>query len=299
MSLQSLSPAIQLRNNYNPSDHFIDENLLREQYEQIITEGNKDPQNLTNYLKKLRTLILMKGIPPETKEEGLNVEHKCSLRGRIWQILLRVPQYDANEYLELVKKGPSDIHEKFLKDGYRSFLNRKNETELLRRVTQPKLARVINSLRHIMSNSKMDITYCQGMNSVCSPFLYVMPEVDAFFSFVQFIKTVCPLYWNTDITGAYHGQKVNLIGVNNFFTKLFREILQIVDVELYEYFEKKEFKLEAINLRCILSFNGTTPPIVECLKLWDFFLAFGFHLNILCVVGQVVLMREEIMKSPR
>jgi len=132
----------------------------------------------------------------------------------------------------------------------------------------------------------MDITYCQGMNSVCSPFLYVMPEVDAFFSFVQFIKTVCPLYWNTDITGAYHGQK------------LFREILQIVDVELYEYFEKKEFKLEAINLRCILSFNGTTPPIVECLKLWDFFLAFGFHLNILCVVGQVVLMREEIMKSP-
>jgi hypothetical protein len=33
--------------------------------------------------------------------------------------------------------------------------------------------------------------------------------------------------------------------------------------------------------------------------LWDFLLAFGVHLNVLCVIAQLLLMREEVMSSPR
>lgn len=33
--------------------------------------------------------------------------------------------------------------------------------------------------------------------------------------------------------------------------------------------------------------------------LWDFLLAFGVHLNVLCVIAQLLLIREEVMNSPR
>ena len=33
--------------------------------------------------------------------------------------------------------------------------------------------------------------------------------------------------------------------------------------------------------------------------LWDFLLAFGVHLNVLCVIAQLLLMRDKVMASPR
>lgn len=42
-----------------------------------------------------------------------------------------------------------------------------------------------------------------------------------------------------------------------------------------------------------------TPPLVEVLKLWDFFFAFGVHLVVPCVVAQVILNREMLLKSER
>lgn len=35
------------------------------------------------------------------------------------------------------------------------------------------------------------------------------------------------------------------------------------------------------------------------LQLWDFLLAFGVHLNVLCVIAQLLLMRDEVMVSSR
>ena len=42
-----------------------------------------------------------------------------------------------------------------------------------------------------------------------------------------------------------------------------------------------------------------TPPLDQVLQLWDFLLAFGVHLNVLCVIAQLLLMREELMSSTR
>ena len=47
----------------------------------------------------------------------------------------------------------------------------------------------------------------------------------------------------------------------------------------------------------VLSFSACTPPLEELLKLWDFYFAFGCHLNIVSVVAQIVLEREELVKS--
>lgn len=49
----------------------------------------------------------------------------------------------------------------------------------------------------------------------------------------------------------------------------------------------------------VLTLCACTPPLEEVLRLWDYLLACGVHLNIICVVAQLLLMREELMNSPR
>ncbi|PWN46452.1 hypothetical protein IE53DRAFT_372427, partial [Violaceomyces palustris] len=48
----------------------------------------------------------------------------------------------------------------------------------------------------------------------------------------------------------------------------------------------------------VLTLCACTPPLDQVLQLWDFLLAFGIHLNVLCVVSQLLLIRDEILKSP-
>jgi len=40
-----------------------------------------------------------------------------------------------------------------------------------------------------------------------------------------------------------------------------------------------------------------TPPLPEVLHLWDFLFAYGPHLNILCIVAQLIRMRDTILAS--
>lgn len=47
----------------------------------------------------------------------------------------------------------------------------------------------------------------------------------------------------------------------------------------------------------MLTLSACTPPLPEVLKLWDFLLAYGAHLNILCVVAQLLLMREDLLTA--
>lgn len=51
-------------------------------------------------------------------------------------------------------------------------------------------------------------SYVQGMNVLAAPFLYVMPELDAFFSFSSFIQYSCPLYVQPALEGVHCGVKV-------------------------------------------------------------------------------------------
>src|SRR5947209_15509602 len=50
---------------------------------------------------------------------------------------------------------------------------------------------------------------------------------------------------------------------------------------------------------CALPICACTPPLPEVLRLWDFLFAYGPHLNILCIVAQLVMIRTKIMESPR
>lgn len=52
-------------------------------------------------------------------------------------------------------------------------------------------------------------------------------------------------------------------------------------------------------LVAVLTLCACTPPLDQVLLLWDFLLAFGVHLNVLCVIAQLLLMRDEVMHSSR
>ena len=49
----------------------------------------------------------------------------------------------------------------------------------------------------------------------------------------------------------------------------------------------------------VMTLCACTPPLDQVLQLWDFLLAFGVHLNVLCVIAQLLLMRDELMMSKR
>lgn len=53
------------------------------------------------------------------------------------------------------------------------------------------------------------------------------------------------------------------------------------------------------HIAAILTLCACTPPLDQVLLLWDFLLAFGVHLNVLCVIAQLLLMRDEVMRSRR
>lgn len=131
-------------------------------------------------------------------------------------------------------------------------------------------------------------TYVQGMNVLAAPFLYAArSEAEAFIAFYQFLTKECPGY----IRGAMDGVHKGLALVD--------KVLAIVDPKLSSYLLTKNLSAEIYAFPSVLTLCACTPPLPEVLRLWDFLFAFGPHLNILCIVAQLMLIRNEILTSPR
>ncbi|KAG8944911.1 hypothetical protein FRC04_001351 [Tulasnella sp. 424] len=111
-------------------------------------------------------------------------------------------------------------------------------------------------------------------------------ELEAFAAFSKFIEVQCPLYVQPTLEGVHRG------------LRLLDQCLQIVDSELYGYLRKKNLSAELYAFPSVLTLCACTPPLDQVLQLWDFLLAFGVHLNVLCVIAQLLLIREEVMASP-
>ena len=47
-----------------------------------------------------------------------------------------------------------------------------------------------------------------------------------------------------------------------------------------------------------MTLSSATPTLSEVLKLWDFYFAYGVHLNIICVAAQLIKMRDQILAHP-
>jgi cell cycle arrest protein BUB2 len=126
------------------------------------------------------------------------------------------------------------------------------------------------------------------MNVLAAPFLYAArSEAEAFVAFHQFLTYEIPGY----IRGAMDGVHKGLALVD--------KVLAIVDPKLSLYLLSKSLTAEIYAFPSVLTLCACTPPLPEVLRLWDFLLAYGPHLNILCIVAQLVMIRTQIMNSPR
>lgn len=69
-------------------------------------------------------------------------DHRCSLRGLVWKVLLGTIHTDSSLYTGLVRKGPSSEDVKIKEDTFRTF---PRDEEFRRRVHEHKLSRINNA----------------------------------------------------------------------------------------------------------------------------------------------------------
>jgi cell cycle arrest protein BUB2 len=236
----------------------------------------------------------------------------------------------TDEYLFLVHRGPSPAYTKIRNDTFRTLAT---DPLFKRRVTEASLIRLLNAVAWKLHDSKnamagsrpssrrrelelaidspptieeepseetLDRTssatgsvdklaiYVQGMNVLCAPFLYAArSEVEAFALFHYFITQECPGY----IRGAMDGVHKGL--------QLVDRCLEVVEPKLARYLFSKGMYAELYAFPSVMTLCACTPPLPEVLHLWDFLFAYGPHLNILCIVAQLIRMRDAILQSSR
>ncbi|KAH6589671.1 hypothetical protein BASA61_005551 [Batrachochytrium salamandrivorans] len=255
------------------------------EYSQILASKNTSDREMRESLRRLRHLVLTEGIPDTGRE---NNGHGCDLRGRVWKALMGIYRISALEYATLVQRGLCTVAEKIQNDTFRTLMTDKS---FQGRVTNDMLTRILNAFvwkAHDQPPSRLinlRFSYVQGMNVIAAPFLYVFPELDAFVAFTSFIQNSCPLYVQPALEGVHCG------------IKLLDRCLEEIDNELYEHLKSKQMTAAVYAFPSIMTFSACTPPLDQVLHLWDFFLAYGVHLNILCIVSQLLHIKRELMAT--
>lgn len=240
----------------------------------------KPPVIEKSAISQLRYLILVDGLTTNPQDG------QCPYRIYVWSVLLRSPPMRSADYMNLVKKGPSAVYSKIRNDTFRTLTT---DTNFRKKVSEESLIRVLNSFAWMSANGSPSMnsdTYVQGMNVLAAPFLYVArSEAQAYFLYETLMTRDCPLYIQPTMEGVHTG--LSLVDI----------CLEIIDPKLYEYLRSKYLTAELYAFASVLTFSASTPPLSEVLVLWDFMFAYGFHMNILFVIAQLNLMREEILAS--
>ncbi|KAI2628901.1 rab-GTPase-TBC domain-containing protein [Xylaria nigripes] len=298
--------------------------------ERLVRDGPPDSDDLISSLANLRFKVLDQGIKSDT--DGMS-----SSRIYIWLILLDASVMTTDKYLRLVHRGASPAYSKIRNDTFRTlttdplFRRRVSEASLIRLLNavawmlhdskeerRPSGSRRSLPASNSPSPSRNDISqsimsspvarsraraltlttegsdanapepgiYVQGMNVLAAPFLYAArSEAEAFVAFHQLLTKECPGY----IRGAMDGVHRGLVLVD--------KVLGIVDTKLSLYLTSKGLSAEIYAFPSVLTLCACTPPLPEVLRLWDFLFAYGPHLNILCIVAQLIMMRNELLSS--
>ncbi|KAI0409590.1 rab-GTPase-TBC domain-containing protein [Xylaria palmicola] len=297
--------------------------------DRLVRDGPPD-DDVGSALATMRFKVLGQGIKSD-------VDGMSSSRIYIWLILLDASVMATDEYLKLVHRGASPAYSKIRNDTFRTlttdplFRRRVSEASLIRllnaiawmlhdarEVRRPPSSRQSLPASNSASPSRSDISqaissspvarsraraltlttegsdsntsepgiYVQGMNVLAAPFLYAArSEAEAFVAFHQLLTKECPAY----IRGAMDGVHRGLVLVD--------KVLGIVDAKLSLYLTSKGLSAEIYAFPSVLTLCACTPPLPEVLRLWDFLFAYGPHLNILCIVAQLIMMRNELLSS--
>ncbi|KAF9981428.1 hypothetical protein BGZ75_007296 [Mortierella antarctica] len=253
-------------------------------FEQVLHRQHMTEAAIAASLHELRQLILAYGIPEEPSTPGSRTTGP-SIRSRCWKLLLEVHHISAQEYVSLVKQGKPEEYGKIRNDTFRTLAT---DRKFLDVVVEESLIRVLcafawSTQATSLQETGVSFTYVQGMNVLAAPFLYTMSEMEAFYSYSNFLKFCCPLYVQPTLQGVHCG------------IKLLERCLCMIDVELYDYLKSKKLSAELYAFPSVLTICACTPPLDQAMQLWDFLLAWGIHLNIICIIAQLHLNRKNLM----
>lgn len=154
-----------------------------------------------------------------------------------------VYKVSTQEYVSYIERGPSEVYDKIKNDTFRTLATDK---KFLSKVNEAMLSRVLNAFvwkSKDMPSSRfinLSYSYVQGMNVLAAPFLYVMPELDAFFAFSTFIQQFCPLYVQPALEGVHFG------------LKLLDKCLKTVDPHLFHHLKSKGLTAKVYAMPCKL-----------------------------------------------
>ncbi|BGO89623.1 CDC16 protein [Rhodotorula toruloides] len=265
-------------------------------YFDLLDPPAPSPDPPSTRLSQLRKLILLEGLPQG--DEGVEV------RPLVWKLLLQLhelpagyggdlhPLLDCDGYQDLISRDPSPMFSKIRNDTFRTLATDK---EFMEKVGEEKLVRCLEAFvwrqldnaEHVEHDAgEPQVPYVQGQNVLAAPFLYVLPsQLEAFACFTTFIETQVPRYVQPTLVGVHDGlQLVDLC-------------LEAIDPVLFKHLLSFNLSAEIYAFPSILTFCAATPPLREVLELWDFLLAWGVGLNVLCVVAQLYVMRDDLMQS--
>jgi len=204
-----------------------------------------------------------------------------TLRGKVWRLMLGVGTLDATDYRNQIKKKENtNYYVKIRGDTKRTFLTSEQYNS---RVAEERLVRVLNSFVH-----KHDKPYCQGMDAIAAGLLYVMPELDAFWSFSRLMNVHFPTYFysgksNKPLVGAYAGSFLSW------------DVLRICDNDLFEHL--KMLPAHTYLFPLVASFQAISQPFTEMQKLWDFLFCFGVHLNPVLAAAQIMVNKQMVLRE--
>ncbi|RMX66555.1 hypothetical protein DD238_002302 [Peronospora effusa] len=288
---------------------------LRQQYDALLA----DDSITSDYerWRELKRLVIVKGLPRDEDSTPDANSSLCSLRGRVWKAFLGVENdVDMTKYAALVGRGASHYDGDIRNDTFRTF---RGDPEFAQRVPEEKLVRLLNVFINELGSDPGDekqiegkhahggnlplirfenksknksvevvkmifLSYVQGMNVLCAPLLYVLPEPDAYHTFCQLIVRHCPHYMAPQLKGVEKG------------CALVDKCLQTLDPELYQHLLKRGITARIYALPLILSLFACVPPLHELLRVWDVLFAVGVHFVVVLAVAHTVLLREQLLQ---
>lgn len=243
-------------------------------------------------LSQLRYFILSEGLPVDTSKSVKR------LRCYVWSILSRTPMDNCtNEYLDYLKLGPpqSPIYDKIRNDTGRTFQTDQSFKQI---VSEESLIRCLSCFAwqaeeeadRVASHQHMDMgeisTYVQGMNILLAPLLYTCPtEPMAFKLFSTLCYSIVPTYITHNLVGVANG------------AKLLDICLKLIDPKLSKFLADNLLTAEIYGMPSILTLSSCNKPLDQVCKLWDFMFAYGFHMNILFIIGMLVKIRKKILQA--
>lgn len=235
---------------------------------------------------QLRRSTLTSGV--QATKEGMS-----DYRIYLWLAFLNIGALPTDQYLAQIHRGRSPAYEKIANDVFRTLAT---DTLFKRRVSDASLTRILNATAWRIHDARKMIpsdaptiqsTYIQGMNVLSAPLLYVSrSEAQAYAMLTTVITKHVPTYLTPTMSGVHAG------------LELIDKILAHIQPTLSQFLLSHSLPAKIYAFPSVMTLSACTPPLPEVLKLWDFLFAYGVHLNILCIVAQIIMMKEKLLGNP-